>query len=170
MAGAEVVRVLGLDPGSRITGYGVIEGRGATARYLASGCIKLDEHAAFAQRLKVLYENVAELISRHQPQVVAVEQVFVSKNAGSALKLGQARGVLLCAGALAGLQVTEYTPADIKRTIVGGGRAEKTQVQHMVKVLLKLNGALAADAADALAVALCHLRYAQAPLLRRTRR
>ena len=161
------MRVLGLDPGSRVTGYGVVEGQGAAARYLASGCIRLNEARAFPERLKTLHENVAELIALHQPQVVAVEQVFVSKNALSALKLGQARGVLLCAGALAGLQVSEYTPADIKRTIVGGGRAEKGQIQHMVKVLLKLNGQLAADAADALAVALCHLRYAQAPMLRR---
>ncbi len=164
------MRVLGLDPGSRVTGYGVVEGQGPDARYVASGCIRLDETASFAARLKTLHENVVELIAQHQPQVLAVEQVFVNKNASSALKLGQARGVLLCVGALAGLHVNEYTPADIKRTVVGSGRAEKAQIQHMVKVLLKLSGALAPDAADALAVALCHLRYAQAPLLRRTRR
>lgn len=162
-----MIRVLGIDPGSRVTGYGMVEGLGSTARYVGSGCIRLNEKASFAERLRELHLSVNELIDHHRPQVLAVEQVFVNKNVASALKLGQARGVLLCAGALAGLQIAEYTPADVKRTLVGGGRAEKQQVQHMVKVLLKLNGVLAADASDALALALCHLRYAQAPLIRR---
>lgn len=165
-----MLRVLGLDPGSRITGFGLVEGQGANARYLASGCIRLDIDASIPQRLRELHQGVMELIGHHRPEVIVVEQVFVHKNVSSALKLGQARGVLLCAGALAGLDVAEYTPADVKRTLVGGGRAEKGQVQHMVKMLLGLQGALAADASDALALALCHLRYAAVPLVRRGQR
>lgn len=153
------LRVLGIDPGSRVTGFGVVDGTPLVAVHVASGCIRLDERAPAANRLRTLQESLGQIIDRYRPEVVVIEQVFVSKNASSALKLGQARGVLLAGSALANLPVAEYTPADIKRTIAGSGRAEKGQVQHMVKVLLRVQGPLAADAADALAAALCHLRY-----------
>ncbi len=150
-----MTRILGIDPGSVIMGYAVIEQSQGQLRYVASGCLRLPA-GALAQRLRDIYEGISQLIRTHQPMEAAVEEIFVSQNVASAIKLGQARGAAICAAATAGLQVHEYTPAVIKQSVVGHGRADKLQVQHMVKVLLGLQGRLQADAADALAVAICH--------------
>ena len=151
----EWTRILGIDPGSRVTGYGVIDSDGANVRYVASGCIRT-EVAELAPRLKVIYAGVRALVEQHRPREVAVERVFVHRNADSALKLGQARSAAICATFSDGIDVHEYAARAVKQAVVGLGGAEKAQVQHMVKVLLKVATELAADEADALAVALCH--------------
>lgn len=150
-----MTRVLGIDPGSRVTGYGVIETDGVRSRYLASGCIRTAA-GDFPARLGEIFHGVREVLVEWRPQQVAVEQVFVSRNAASALKLGQARGAAISAVVTLDLQVFEYTPAAVKQGLVGNGRAEKEQVQHMVRVILGLQGKMALDESDALAVALCH--------------
>jgi crossover junction endodeoxyribonuclease RuvC len=147
-------RILGLDPGSLRTGFGVIDCAGGTLTIVAQGCIATSG-GPLADRLRVIHTRVAELIQLHNPQEIAVERVFLSKNADSALKLGQARGAALAA-VPASLGVHEYAPRAIKLAVVGVGGAEKTQVAHMVKQLLHVNLKLAADAADALAIAICH--------------
>jgi crossover junction endodeoxyribonuclease RuvC len=149
------LRILGVDPGSRITGYGVIEVQGPRSRWLAHGHIRCGD-GAMAGRLLQIFTELGALIREYVPQEAAVESVFVNRNVSSAIVLGQARGAAICALAGAGLSVAEYAPAQVKSSIVGQGRAEKAQVQHMVKALLKLDEAPPADAADALAVALCH--------------
>jgi crossover junction endodeoxyribonuclease RuvC len=151
---AESVRVLGLDPGSRRTGFGVIECRGGQLVAVAHGCLSLAA-AAPAARLRMIFEGLQELMSQHHPAEVAVERVFVSRNADSALKLGQARGAALCA-VPAGVPVFEYAPRAVKLAVVGSGAAEKFQVAHMIRTLLALSERPGADAADALAVAVCH--------------
>ena len=151
----DATRIIGIDPGSRITGFGVIELQGAGYTYVASGNINT-QGDSLAERLRSLFEGVEDVMARYAPQVMAVERVFVQRNPDSALKLGQARGVAVCAGALKSLPVYEYTPTEIKKALTGKGNATKVQIQHMVKVLLKVNGTLPADAADALACALCH--------------
>ncbi|MGQ0587892.1 MAG: crossover junction endodeoxyribonuclease RuvC [Gammaproteobacteria bacterium] len=153
--GRTCLRILGIDPGSRVTGYGLIEVQGSRQRCLAQGVIKLPEKA-LEQRLLLLLTRLRELIAEHRPDEAAMEQVFVRRNVASALVLGQARGAALCAVAEAGLPLHEYAPASIKLAIAGSGRAEKPQIQRMVKVLLNLSAAPAEDAADALACALCH--------------
>lgn len=150
------VRLMGIDPGSRITGYGVIDLDGPRSRYVASGCIQTDSSRPLPERLKIIFEGVAGMIREHQPVEVAVEQVFMHRNPDSALKLGQARGAALCAVVMAGLPVSEYAPRAIKQAVVGSGAADKTQVQRMVGLLLNRAEPLSADAADALAVAICH--------------
>ncbi len=147
--------ILGIDPGSRITGYGVINAVGARIEYVASGCIRISGDL-LAERLRQVYAGVTEVIEHYQPQEMAIEQVFMSKNADSALKLGQARGVAIVAGANQSLPVAEYAARRVKQSVVGNGGADKNQVQHMVAHLLKLPGLPQADAADALAIALCH--------------
>jgi crossover junction endodeoxyribonuclease RuvC len=154
MAPAGHARILGLDPGSLRTGYGVIDCTGGTLTIVAQGCIATSG-GALADRLRLIHARVAELIARHSPQEVAVERVFLAKNADSALKLGQARGAALAA-VPAVLGVHEYAPRAIKLAVVGAGGAEKHQVMHMVKQLLRVDLKLGADAADALAVAICH--------------
>jgi crossover junction endodeoxyribonuclease RuvC len=149
------LRVLGLDPGSRITGYGLIEWRDGQWCHLAHGCVTVPGTEALAVRVRLIFERLTELIARHDPAEVAVERVFVNRNVDSALKLGQARGAALCA-VPHGVAVFEYAPRAIKLALVGSGAAEKRQVAHMVCALLSLQERLAADAADALAVALCH--------------
>ena len=162
------VRVLGLDPGSRRTGFGVIDCRGPDCIHVAHGCIAADAET-LAGRLRIIFERLQTLIGEHDPGEVAVERVFVNRNADSALKLGQARGAALCA-VPQGLPVFEYAPRAIKLALVGSGSAEKPQVAHMIKLLLRIDGHLAADASDALAVAVCHahsrrmLHFAQANL------
>jgi crossover junction endodeoxyribonuclease RuvC len=148
------LRILGLDPGSRRTGFGVIDCRGPDNVYFTHGCISACG-ATLAERLRVIFEGVRELVSRHRPQEVAVEQVFVKRNADSALKLGQARGAVLSA-LPEGLPIFEYAPRTIKLAVVGFGGAEKQQVAHMIRALLRLEGRIAADASDALAIAVCH--------------
>ena len=147
--------ILGIDPGSRITGYGVVQQQGSRFEYRSSGCIRLPE-ADLAERLQVIFQAVTELINQHQPTVFAIEQVFMARNADSALKLGQARGAAIVAATNAALPVFEYSARQVKQAVVGTGAADKAQVQHMVKAMLKLPGTPQADAADALAVALCH--------------
>ena len=153
-APATDVRILGLDPGSRRTGFGVLECRGAQLLLIAHGCLNVAGAAPMA-RLRLIFEGLAALCGEHRPAEVAVERVFVSRNVASALKLGQARGAALSA-VPGGVPVFEYAPRAIKLALVGTGAAEKFQVAHMVRMLLGLTGALTADAADALAVAVCH--------------
>lgn len=155
-----MARILGIDPGSRITGYGVVDWDGSGHRYVDSGCIRVPD-GPLADRLGVIFESVRQLVASHRPEQLAIERVFVNRNADSALKLGQARGAAICAGVVEGLPVSEYTPREIKLAIVGRGGADKVQVQHMVKALLELNATPQADAADALAVALCHSHTAR---------
>lgn len=155
-----MTRILGIDPGSRITGFGVIEQAGTRSVYVASGCIRAGE-GEFVQRLQIIFQGLREVVSLYQPQQVAIERVFMARNADSALKLGQARGAALCAVLEEGLPVSEYSATAIKQAVVGRGRADKGQVQHMVQALLKLPASPQADAADALAAALCHVQHAQ---------
>ena len=154
-AAVEGLRVLGLDPGSRTTGFGLVEYRGGQWQHVAHGCIVAPPAGTLAERLRLIFERLSELLAEHAPAEVAIERVFVHRNVDSALKLGQARGAALCA-VPHGLAVFEYAPRAIKLALVGSGAAEKRQVAHMVRTLLSLEGRLAADAADALAVALCH--------------
>lgn len=147
--------ILGIDPGSRKTGFGIINYVAGRSEYLTSGVIRLPA-GELPERLKVIYASVTELILLHCPDQLAIEQVFMAKSAGSALKLGQARGAAIVACVAQELAVAEYSARQIKQAVVGTGAADKSQVQHMVKVLLKLPAEPQEDAADALAAALCH--------------
>lgn len=151
-------RILGIDPGSRITGYGVIETTPRGIRYVASGCIRMKSED-FPSRLKQIFDGVTEIVSLYQPQQMAIEQVFMHKNADSALKLGQARGAAICASMNQQLPVFEYAARQVKQALVGKGNADKLQVQHMVKILLTIQGDMQIDASDALAISLCHCHY-----------
>ncbi len=150
--------ILGIDPGSRATGYGVVVSRavGGDIAFVATGVIRTSAGSSLMSRLKKLYDGVDDVIAEFAPEVVAVEEVFVSRNVQSALKLGHARAAAVMAALNRGLQVYEYTPLEIKKAVVGYGRADKAQVKKMVSVLLNLSRVPAADAADALAVAMCH--------------
>lgn len=152
--------ILGIDPGSRITGYGLIARRHGKLVYVASGCIRLKTDA-LPERLSQIFSSVGEVIKQYGPQQFAIEQVFMAKNPDSALKLGQARGAAIVAATQSQLPVAEYSARQIKQAVVGKGGADKSQVQHMVKHLLGLPGTPQADAADALAVALCHAHTEQ---------
>jgi crossover junction endodeoxyribonuclease RuvC len=152
--------ILGIDPGSRKTGFGIIRVNGNRHDYIASGVIRLPE-LALSERLKIIFDSVSEIIELHRPQQVAVEEVFMAKSAGSALKLGQARGAAIVACVHAELAVAEYTARQIKQAVVGTGAADKEQVQHMVMTLLRLPAPPQEDAADALATALCHANTQQ---------
>lgn len=147
--------ILGIDPGSRLTGFGVIRCIGQKTEYIVSGCIRTGD-GEMPQRLKKIFEGVSEIIDTYKPDQFAIEQVFMGKNADSALKLGQARGVAILAATLHDLPIAEYAPRTVKQAVVGKGSADKEQVQHMVQYLLKLPGKPQADAADALAIAICH--------------
>jgi crossover junction endodeoxyribonuclease RuvC len=149
------VKILGLDPGLRVTGYGVIEKIGSTLIYVTCGCIKSPD-GELPDRLKNILNSVQEVITRYAPGEVAVEKVFVNINPQSTLLLGQARGAAICAAVSQNLPVSEYTALQVKQAVVGNGHATKEQVQEMVKRLLKLSGYPSADAADALACAICH--------------
>jgi crossover junction endodeoxyribonuclease RuvC len=149
-------RILGIDPGSRITGYGLLEIDGPKISYVASGCIR-PAKGALPERLADIYHGVEEVITIHRPGSLVIEEVFLARNPDSALKLGQARGVAIAAGVVHGLPVHEYAARSVKQAVVGTGKASKEQVQHMVRVILKLPAAPAADAADALAIAICHV-------------
>lgn len=150
-----MIRILGIDPGSRFTGFGVIESDGRKAHYITSGFIRVTGET-WAERLGVVFEGITELVQTHQPDEMSIERVFMHRNADSALKLGQARGAAICAVITNNVPVHEYSPAEIKQSVVGKGNAAKEQVQHMVRVLLNLPGNPQEDAADALAAALCH--------------
>jgi crossover junction endodeoxyribonuclease RuvC len=147
--------ILGIDPGSRITGYGVIRQVGSKFEYVASGCIRV-QGDELAPRLQQVFDGVSEIINQFSPTLFAIEQVFMAKNPDSALKLGQARGAAIVAATNRQLPVAEYSARQIKQAVVGKGSADKTQVQQMITYLLKLTATPQADAADALAVALCH--------------
>ncbi len=147
--------ILGIDPGSRKTGFGIINYVSGRSEYLTSGVIRLPE-GNLPERLRVIYESVTELVLLHCPDQLAIEQVFMAKSAGSALKLGQARGAAIVACVAQSMAVAEYSARQIKQAVVGTGAADKSQVQHMVKMLLKLPAEPQEDAADALAAALCH--------------
>ncbi len=151
----ETKRILGIDPGSRFTGFGVVDFDGDTPTYVASGTVRTPE-GTFRERLKNIFDSVNEIVLEYQPQIVSIESVFMAKNAGSALKLGHARSAALCATFAHDVEVFEYAPREIKLAVVGTGSASKEQVQHMVVSLLKLDGTPGSDAADALATALCH--------------
>ena len=152
-----MVMVLGIDPGTRSTGYGLVRAGVGRIEYLASGCIRPGP-GAMPKRLGEIHAGVAELIGANAVDELAIEEVFLSRNPQAALKLGQARGAAIAAAVAADLEVFEYAPRTVKKAVVGTGAATKEQVQHMVRILLNLRGqALAADAADALAIAVCHV-------------
>lgn len=155
-----MTRILGIDPGSRITGYGVVETTDRGVRYIASGCIRTQTED-FPARLKQIFDGVSEIIALYRPGQMAIEQVFMHKNADSALKLGQARGAAICATLNQQLPVYEYAARQVKQALVGKGNADKQQVQHMVKILLSIRGEMQIDASDALAIGLCHHHYQQ---------
>jgi crossover junction endodeoxyribonuclease RuvC len=157
------IRVLGIDPGSQRTGFGVLDATGSRLRYVASGVIRTSQ-ADFAARLCEIFRCVQTIVAQYQPQQIAIEKVFVNRNPDSALKLGQARGAAICGTADANAEVFEYATRQIKQAVVGSGNAEKAQVQLMMRTLLKLDGPVAVDAADALAAAVCHALRARAVL------
>ncbi len=149
------MRILGIDPGSQNTGYGIVDWHGGEARYVASGAIRT-QGAEFPPRLRQIFDGVQALMREYAPDEVAIERVFMHRNADSALKLGQARGAAICAAYSASPVVFEYAPREVKLAVVGQGGALKEQVQLMVKTLLRLQGELGPDAADAIGLALCH--------------
>ncbi len=153
------IRILGIDPGLRNTGWGIIEAQGSRLSFVACGRVRSDAANSMGERLRQLHEGLTQVIADHAPQEVAVEETFVNRDPQSALKLGQARGVALTAPALAGLQIAEYAANLVKKTIVGNGHADKNQIAMMVRVLLPTSAATSADAADALAVAICHAQH-----------
>ena len=150
------IRILGIDPGSRTTGFGIIDVVGREQIYVVSGCIKTIKNDELAGRIGIIVENISEIIATYRPTVAAVERVFVNVNPASTLMLGQARGAAIAALVLHGLPVYEYTALQVKQAVVGQGKAAKEQVQHMVVQMLKLSGTPQADAADGLAIALTH--------------
>ena len=156
-----VIRILGIDPGLRITGFGVIEKVGNKLAYISSGCIKTDASASLPTRLGTIYVGLRELVAMHRPDQAAVEIVFVNVNPQSTLLLGQARGAAITALVADGLDVAEYTALQVKQAVVGNGHADKSQVQHMVRRLLTLPGDPSPDAADALACAIAHAHGGQ---------
>lgn len=155
------VRILGVDPGLRITGFGVIDKAGTQLSYVASCCIRTDASASLPTRLGTLYAGLRELVATHRPDQAVVEIVFVNVNPQSTLLLGQARGAAICAAVDAALPIAEYTALQVKQSVVGNGHAAKEQVQHMVRRLLALPGDPSPDAADALACAICHAHGGQ---------
>ncbi|MHB8884120.1 MAG: crossover junction endodeoxyribonuclease RuvC [Methylovirgula sp.] len=164
------IRIIGIDPGLRITGWGIIELAGSRLIYVASGTVRSNDKAPLASRLRMLHEGLAEIVASYRPDEAAIEEVFVNRDPQSALKLGQARGIALVVPALASLPVVEYAANLVKKTVVGAGHAEKTQVAMMVKVLLPkwqtdTAQKLSADAADALAVAITHAHHRRTPIV-----
>jgi len=155
------VRILGIDPGLRITGFGVIDKVGQKLAYVTSGCVKTNEAEGLPERIKTLLDGIGEVIAQHRPDEAAVEKVFVNVNPQSTLLLGQARGAAISALVGAALPVSEYTALQVKQAVVGHGKAAKEQVQQMVMRLLQLPGTPSADAADALACAICHAHGGQ---------
>lgn len=157
--GFTAIRILGIDPGLRATGYGLIEQRGSSLAYVLCGSIKTGAERPLAERLAAIHRALTELIEKERPDEAAIEETFVNRDPQSALKLGQARGVALAAPALLGLPVAEYAANVVKKTIVGVGHAEKGQIAMMVKMLLPASPEASADAADALALAITHAQH-----------
>ncbi|MEE2613018.1 MAG: crossover junction endodeoxyribonuclease RuvC [Acidobacteriota bacterium] len=159
------MRIFGIDPGSRCTGYGCIDTDGSRCRVVVCGAITVPARTPFSDKLTRVYDELASLLARHRPACVAIEEVFFARNASSALKLGHVRGVAMLAASKAGLPVAEYAPTEVKRAVVGYGRADKRQVQQMVALLLGLDEAPAPhDVSDALALAVCHAHTTSSPL------
>lgn len=155
-----MARILGIDPGSRLTGFGVIDETATGYQYIASGCLRI-KGDDFPLRLKQIFAGISDIVEQYQPTEMAIEQVFMHKNADSALKLGQARGAAICAVQLFDIPVFEYAARQVKQAVVGKGSADKLQVQQMVKFLLGITGELQIDASDALGISLCHANYQQ---------
>ncbi|MCY4469189.1 MAG: crossover junction endodeoxyribonuclease RuvC [Thiotrichales bacterium] len=157
------IRIIGVDPGSRITGYGIVDASGTRLVHVASGFVRVGE-GAWSDRLRKIFEDLSAIIDTHAPRELAIEKVFLHRNPSSALKLGQARGVAILAGAVRSLSVHEYSPNEIKQAVTGKGHASKEQIQYMTRVLLSLREPPQTDQADALAVAICraHLRTTMA--------
>jgi len=155
-----VARILGIDPGSRLTGFGVIDETATGYQYLASGCLRI-KGDNFPLRLKQIFAGISDIVEEYKPTEMAIEQVFMHKNADSALKLGQARGAAICAVQLFDIPVFEYAARQVKQAVVGKGSADKLQVQQMVKILLGISGELQIDASDALSISLCHANFQQ---------
>lgn len=155
-----MTRILGIDPGSRLTGFGIIDVEGRHSRYVACGCIRTGQ-GDFPSRIRAIADGISELLVQYSPQQMSIEKVFMTRNADSALKLGQARGAAIAAVVVRDIPVFEYSATQIKQATVGRGHADKSQVQHMVRVLLNLPESPQADAADALACALCHNHHQQ---------
>jgi crossover junction endodeoxyribonuclease RuvC len=153
------VRIIGIDPGLRNTGWGVIEAEGTRLSYVADGSVHSDADAPLATRLLQIHTQLVEILQRYAPDEAAIEETFVNKDARATLKLGQARGAAMLAPALAGISVAEYAPNVVKKSVVGAGHAEKDQVKHMVKVLLPRAELNTADSTDALAIAICHAHH-----------
>ncbi len=156
-----MTRILGIDPGLRSTGFGVLDKSGQKLAYVTSGCITTPQQGTLFVRLKAILDGLAEVIAECKPEQIAIEKVFVNMNPQSTLLLGQARGTAICAGVMADLPIAEYTALQVKQAVVGNGHAAKEQVQEMVKRLLKLGGMPGPDAADALACAICHAHGGQ---------
>ena len=153
--------ILGIDPGLNNTGWGVVKAEGSSLSYIAGGTIKTTTKQTTTERLKTIHDGFTDLIEKYQPTTAAIEEVFVNENARTSLKLGQARGVAILAAGIAGLECAEYTPTAIKKAIVGTGRADKTQIGYMINMLLPGAKPKTEDAADALAVAICHAHTSQ---------
>ena len=163
------MRIFGIDPGSERTGFGCIESVDGRHRLVACGALSGAAGATFPEKLKAIHAGLREMLDRHRPDCVAIEDIFYARNVRSALRLGHARGVALLAACESDLPIAEYAPAEIKRAVVGYGRAEKPQVQQMIKLLLGLDAVPSPhDAADALAVAICHLHHGTGPIAERT--
>ena len=156
---APAIRILGIDPGLRKTGWGVVVSEGSRLSFVACGCVESDGALPLGQRLRQLHEGLNKVLATHRPHEAAVEETFINRDPQSALKLGQARGIALVVPALAGLDVAEYAANLVKKTVVGVGHADKKQVQAMIRVLLPKAETSSADAADALAVAICHAQH-----------
>ena len=157
---ASPIRILGIDPGLVVTGFGIVDKTGTRLVYVTSGCIRTPK-GELAQRLKTILDGLAEVIAAHSPAQVALEKVFVNANPATTLLLGQARGTAICSAVLHGLPLAEYTALQVKQAVVGYGKAGKSQVQEMVRQLLRLAGTPSPDAADALACAICHAHGGQ---------
>lgn len=153
-----MIRVIGIDPGSRITGYGVVDTDGFRHKYVTSGFIEIKADT-LADKLGIIFDEVSRIVADWRPESMAIEQVFVKHNVDSALKLGQARGAAICAAVQAGIPLGEYTPRAIKKAVVGSGAADKPQVQQMIQRLLGLDALPQSDEADALAIAICHAHH-----------
>ncbi|MGN6304107.1 MAG: crossover junction endodeoxyribonuclease RuvC [Mesorhizobium sp.] len=162
----EAIRIIGIDPGLRRTGWGVVESAGNALRFVAAGTVRSDDKAALAARLCQLHDGLAEVLERTAPQEAAVEQTFVNKDASATLKLGQARGIAMLVPARARLLVAEYAPNAVKKAVIGVGHGDKQQIQLMVKVLLPKASFDSADSADALAIAICHAHHRQSTAYR----
>lgn len=154
-------RILGIDPGSRKTGFGIIDANHHQIAHVINGRLLVGD-GSFPERLRAIFQGLTDLIVRYQPEILAIEKVFLHKNADSALKLGQARGAVICAGVNQGLAIAEYSATQIKKAVVGNGHAKKRQVQYMMTMILSLSETLEEDAADALACAVAHANYTEA--------